>query len=163
MAVKSVSQEYEKLSKEIFPQFKIAMLHLNDSFMKEAADSNDIKKVKRLLDIIKGDIKEEDLPSIESTEDLYEAAKTLELGKHDLPKIIMSILQDADTLRLPTGLVGDIGEHLGDKKGIGLIPTSLLQRTFLREELGDKMGSNKWEFFFKDEDKLKKFKDSKGI
>jgi len=27
MTVKSVTQEYEKLSKEIFPDFKIAMLH----------------------------------------------------------------------------------------------------------------------------------------
>jgi len=143
--------------------FKIAMLHIESTVSKEAASSEEIKHIKKLVDIAKGDTSEEGLPAIENTEDFYEAAKVLGLDKQDFPRIIMDVLNSADTLKLPTGLVGDIGEFLGDKNGIGLIPTSLLQRTFMREELDKKMGPNKWEFFFKDENKLKEFKKQKGI
>jgi len=137
--------------------FKVAMLHL------ESSSKEEIDKIKKLVDIVKGDTQEDDLPSISNAEEFYEAARILGLSKQDFPKIIMNVLQSSDTTKLPTGLVGDIGEHLGDKKGIGLIPTSLLQRTFLSEDLAKKMGPNKWEFFFKDEDTFKKFKEHKGI
>jgi len=137
--------------------FKVAMLHL------ESSSKEEIDKIKKLVDIVKGDTQEDDLPSISNAEEFYEAARILGLSKQDFPKIIMNVLQSSNTTKLPTGLVGDIGEHLGDKKGIGLIPTSLLQRTFLSEDLAKKMGPNKWEFFFKDEDTFKKFKEHKGI
>ena len=143
--------------------FKIAMAHLDNSFEKESASSDDIRNIKKLIDIVKGESKEESLPDIKNAEDFYEAAKSLGFNKQEFPKVIMGILNSPDSLKLPTGLVGDIGEHLGDKKGIGLIPTSLLNRTFLREELDKKMGPNKWEFFFKDESKLKQFREQKGL
>jgi len=143
--------------------FKIAMLHLESSVTKESATVEDIKNIKKLIDIVKGDSDNEEIPEIKSKESFYEAASGLGFSKQDLPKVIMSILRISDTRNLPSGLVGDIGEHLGDKKGIGLIPVSVLERTFLREDLDKKIGPNKWEFFFKDEKKLKEFKEQKGF
>jgi len=143
--------------------YKIAMLHLESSLTKESATTEEIKNLKKLVDMIKGKEEKSDLPEIKSTESFYEAASVLGMGKNDFPRVIMDILRSADTTHLPTGLVGDIGEHLGDKKGIGLLPISLLERTFLREDLDKKMGPNKWEFFFQDDKKLKKFKEQKGF
>jgi len=142
--------------------FKIAMLHLESSVTKRSANTEDIKNIKKLIDMIKGKSEKGDLPEIKSTESFYEAASVLGMSKQDFPRIIMDILRSADTKNLPNGLVGDIGEHLGEK-GIGLIPISLLERTFLREDLDRKMGPAKWEFFFQDKEKLKQFKVQKGF
>jgi len=143
--------------------FKVAMLHLKSTEKKDAATSEEIKSIQTLIDIVRGKLSNNDYPTIKNTEDFYEAAKTLGIDKHELPKIIMGILSNADTMKLPTGLIENIGEYLGEKKGIKLIPTSLLQRTFIREELDKKVGPNKWEFFFKDKDKLKQLKEQKGF
>lgn len=142
--------------------FKVAMSYIEAS-IKEAASKEDVDKIKKLIDVIKGVSKEKDFPAIENAEDFYEAAKTLGLSKQDFPKVIMSIFRTQDTLKLPSGLIGDIGEHLGDKKGVGVIPTSLLQRLFFMDDLDKKMGPSKWEFFFKDDKKLKDFKEDKGF
>lgn len=143
--------------------FKIAMLHLESTVTIEASSKEEIQKIHKLVEIAKGKSPDKDSPAIDSAEDFYEAARTLGLSKTDFPRVIMDVLQSSNSSSLPTGLIGDIGEFLGDIKGIGLIPTSLLQRTFIREELDKKMGQNKWEFFFKDEDKLKEFKKQKGF
>jgi len=145
--------------------FKIAMLHLESTMTTEATVStkDEIQKIKKLINMIKGESSGDDLPVIENIEDFYEAARTLGMTKNELPKIIKDILESSASLHLPTGLVGDIGEFLGDKKGIGLIPTSLLQRLFIREDLDKKMGPNKWEFYFKDKKRLEEFKKQKGF
>lgn len=141
--------------------FKIAMAYLEDTFNKVAVTSKEIKDIAYLVGLVKGEIK--DAPKIEDTNDLYESAEGLGIKKLELPKIISGIMQDADILNLPSGLLGDIGEHLGDKKGIGFIPSSVLERTFLRDGLSKYVGSNKWKYFFKSDNKLKNFEKEKGI
>ena len=96
--------------------FKVGMLFL------ATVSTEDINHVERLLGIIKGDIQEDDLPTINTKEDVFEAARVLGLDKHKLPKVIMGILNDYEKINVPAGMVGDIGEHLGEK-GVGLIPT----------------------------------------
>jgi len=137
--------------------FKIAMLHI------EAASQDEIKKIQELVDMAKEKSSDGDKPELDNAEDFYEAARSLGMSKTDFPRVIMDILNSSDSYKLPTGLIGDIGEFLGESKGIGLMPDTLLQRTFIREELDKKMGPNKWEFFFKDKDKLKEFKKQKGF
>jgi len=137
--------------------YKIAMLHIEGSASKE-----EIAHILKLIGIIKGDSEDEKIPKIKNTDSFYEAAKILGLSKNDFPRIIMEILRSADTLSLPSGLVGDIGEFLGEN-GIKLIPGSLLPRTFLNEDLDKKIGANKWKFFFEDKDKFEKFKEQKGF
>jgi len=141
--------------------FKIAMLHLEDFFCKKSAPKDDIDSIKKLVDCVKGNGGGE-FPAIKSVADFYELAANLKLNKQNLPKVVMDILRNPNKL-IPSGLIGDIGEFLGEKKGIGLIPTSVLNRAFIREELDKFMGSDKWEFFFQDEGTLKKFKENKGI
>jgi len=142
--------------------FKVVMSYLEAS-VKESVSKEDILKIKKLIDSIKGEHREEDLPEIESSDDFYEAARTLGLNKYDFPKVIVDILRSSDTLKLPRDLIGDIGEYLGEKKGLGVMPTSLLERFFYNEYLDKKVSPTQWEYFFKDEKKLKEFKKEKGI
>ena len=141
---------------------KIAMLYL-ESTLKEALSTEEIDKIKKLVDMVKGDSPEEDLPAIKNIEDFYEVAKILDMDKRNLPKAIMYIFRNADKLNLPSELIGDIGEFLGEIKGIGFIPTSILERNFLRGDLHKRVKPNKWKFFFKDDKKLKKLKEQKGF
>jgi len=137
--------------------FKIAMLHL------EAASKEETGKIKKLMDMVKGEVKEKNTPEIENTEDFFEAARSLGMSKHDFHRIVTDIFKSKESHKLPTGLIGDIGEFLGEKKGIGVIPDSFLQRFFFMEDLDKKMGPNKWEFYFKDKKRLEDFKKQKGI
>jgi len=141
--------------------FKIAMLHLDR--MKTSKIDNNINRLKKLIDIIKGEGEDKDLPDINNSSDFYEAARTLGIQKNEFPKLVMKVFEHGDSLRLPMGLIGDIGEYLGEKKGVGVIPSSVLERAFLREDLYKKIGPKKWEYFFKDENKFKKFKEQKGF
>jgi hypothetical protein len=142
--------------------FKIAMIHIEGSTSKESATKEEINGIKKLVDIASGKESKE-LPEIENTEDFYEAAEFLKMSKQDFHRIITDIFKNSDPFKLPTGLVGEIGEFLGETKGIGVLPNSFLQRFFFMEDLDKKMGQNKWEFFFKDKKRLEEFKKQKGI
>lgn len=142
--------------------FKIAMIHIEGSTSKESASKEEINNIKTLVDIAGGKSSKE-LPDIESAEDFYEAAKVLKISKRDFHRIITDIFKNSDPFKLPSGLIGDIGEYLGETKGIGLLPNSFLQRFFFMEDLDKKMGQNKWEFFFKDKNRFEEFKKQKGI
>jgi len=144
--------------------FKIAILHLEGDTKDAASEKNIITKIKKLVDMVKGESEDttEDLPAIENSEDFYEAAKNLNISKTECHRAIMNIFRSSDSVKLPAGLIGDIGEYLGEKDGIGVIPTTILERTFNMEDLYRKMKPKQWDFFFKDNDKLKKFKKLKG-
>jgi len=141
--------------------FKVVMAHLESSLDKIAVSSKDIKDVQFLISLLKGENKNN--PKIKNTAQFYEAANNLGISKQELPKILSGIMQEADSLNLPTGLLGDVGEYLGEKKGIGLIPTSLLERTFLTYGLSKYVGHGQWQYFFKSENKLKNLKKEKGV
>lgn len=142
--------------------FKIAMTHIEGSVTKESASKEEISNIKKLVDIASGKDSDE-LPEIENTEDFYEAAKVLKISKQDFHRIITDIFKNSDPFKLPSGLIGDIGEFLGETTGIGVLPNSFLQRFFFMEDLDKKMGQNKWKFFFKDKNRLEEFKKQKGI
>ena len=144
--------------------FKIAMLHVSDSFKIIGDTKEEVKILKQLIDRVKVK-KDEDTPRIDSVKLFYLAAIQLGLSKTDFPRIIMETLRSsgAALANLPTGLLGDIAEHLGDKEGIGLIPTSILQRAFEQADLAKHISSNKWKFFFKDDNKLKELNELKGF
>jgi len=141
--------------------FKIAMAYLEDTFNKVAISAKEIKDVEYLISLCKGAVK--DVPKIENTNDLYESAEGLGIKRLELDKHVTTLMHDADILNLPTGLLGDIAEHFGDKKGIGFLPSEFLERTFIKDDLSKYVGSNKWKYFFKDEAKLKNFEKQKGI
>ena len=142
--------------------FKIAMSYLELSTV-TGSSSEDVNKVKSLIDMVKGVSKDKDLPKITTSEQFYEAAKSLGISSQQFPKIIISIFSTRDAHRLPSGLIGDIGEFLGEKKGIGVLPNSWLQRIFFMEDLEDKVGPAKWEFFIKDTKVLKELNEKKGF
>lgn len=142
--------------------FKIAMSYL-DTCIVTGTTSDDMAKVKKLVDMVKGVSKDKDLPKITTSEQFYEAAKSLGISTQQFPKVIISIFSTRDANKLPSGFIGDIGEFLGEKKGIGVLPTSWLQRIFFMEDLDKKVGPAKWEFFIKDNKVLKELKENKGF
>lgn len=143
--------------------FRVAMSYLEGE-LKISSFTEDVSKIKTLVDAVKGVSDNKDFPKITNSDQFYEFAETLGISKSDFHKIMISIFSSKEPNKLPMGLIGDLGEFLGDKhNGIGVLPISWLQRMFFLEDLSKKVGPAKWEYFIKDTKTLKDLKENKGV
>lgn len=140
--------------------FKIAMTYLEERTVNSSVAS-DMVNLRKLLDIVKNT--NPNSPRITTPEQFFELSQKYEISPDKLPNIILSIFREKNISKPVIELIGEIGEYLGEKKGIGVLPNSWLQRVFFMEDLDQKMNPNKWEYFVKDKERLKDLRENKSF